>query len=81
MLRLIFPVLGGVAMIWAFAQSAIDMIAPDYGQTVIGGIGGVFVIGVGMLVLGVPLMVACAVTRPAFFRGRTLPRATAPEDA
>jgi len=80
-LRFAFPVLGGIAMIWAFAQSAVDMIAPDYGQTVIGGIGGVFVIGIGMLVLGVPLMIACVVTRPAFFRGRTLPRATAPEDA
>ncbi len=80
-LRLIFPVLGGIAMVWAFGRSTVDMLSPDYGQTVIGGVGGVFVIGVGMLVLGVPLMIACAVTRPAFFRGRTLSRATAPEDA
>ncbi|ADG77584.1 Amino acid permease-associated region OS=Tsukamurella paurometabola (strain ATCC 8368 / DSM/ CCUG 35730 / CIP 100753 / JCM 10117 / KCTC 9821 / NBRC 16120/ NCIMB 702349 / NCTC 13040) OX=521096 GN=Tpau_0951 PE=4 SV=1 [Tsukamurella paurometabola] len=73
-LRLIFPLLGGLTMVWAFGQSAVDMIAPDYGSTTIGGIGGVFVLGVGMLVLGVPLMLACAVHRPAFFRGRTLPR-------
>ena len=34
--------------------------------------GGVFVIGVGMLALGVPLMIACAVRFRAFFRGETL---------
>ncbi|GAA0994574.1 APC family permease [Nocardiopsis tropica] len=73
-LRLLFPLLGGLTMVWAFGQSAVDMIAPDYGATTIGGIGGVFVLGVGMLVLGIPLMIACAVHRPAFFRGVTLPR-------
>jgi hypothetical protein len=31
-----------------------------------------FVIGVGMLALGVPLMIACAVRFRAFFRGETL---------
>jgi hypothetical protein len=30
------------------------------------------VIGVGMLALGVPLMLACAVKLRAFFRGETL---------
>jgi hypothetical protein len=35
-------------------------------------VGGVFVIGVGMLALGVPLMIACAVRLHAFFRGQTL---------
>ena len=40
---------------------------------VFGSIGGVFVIGVGMLALGMPLMLACAVKlRPFFFRGETL---------
>lgn len=75
--RLVAPLLGGATMVWAFARSAVDMIATDYGATVIGGIGGVFVIGVGMLVLGLPLMIAYAVARPAFFHGRTLGRASA----
>jgi len=35
-------------------------------------IGGVFVIGVGMLALGLPLMLACAVKLRPFFRGETL---------
>jgi hypothetical protein len=48
------------------------MIDPDYGYTTFGGIGGVFVIGVGMLALGVPLMLACAVKLRPFFRGETL---------
>lgn len=72
LLRGVLPLLGGLAMLWAFVQSAHDMIAVDYGNTVFGPLGGVFVIGVGMLVLGVPLMLACAVRLRAFFRGETL---------
>ena len=37
-----------------------------------GPLGGIFVIGIGMLALGVPLMIACAVRLKAFFRGETL---------
>ena len=65
--------LGALAMTWAFVQSAIDMIQPDYGYTAFGPIGGVFVLGVGMLVLGIPLMLACfAFGTKRFFRGETL---------
>ena len=42
------------------------------GFTAFGPVGGVLVIGVGMLALGVPLMIACAVRFRAFFRGETL---------
>jgi amino acid transporter len=71
--RGIFPLLGALAMTWAFVQSATDMIAPDYGYTAFGPIGGVFVLGVGMLVLGVPLMLLCfAFGTRRFFRGETL---------
>jgi amino acid transporter len=71
-LRGLLPLLGAIGMTWAFIKSATDMIDPDYGYTTFGGIGGVFVIGVGMLALGVPLMLACAVKLRAFFRGETL---------
>lgn len=75
--RGIFPLLGGLAMTWAFVQSAADMIKPDYGYTAFGPIGGVFVLGVGMLVLGVPLMLACfAFGTKRFFRGETLNAST-----
>jgi amino acid transporter len=65
-MRGLFPLLGGIGMAAAFIKSAIDMVNPDYGFTTFGTIGGVFVIGVGMLALGVPLMIACAVRLRAF---------------
>jgi hypothetical protein len=72
-MRGIFPLLGALAMTWAFVQSAVDMIQPDYGYTAFGSIGGVFVLGVGMLALGVPLMLLCfAFGTKRFFRGETL---------
>ncbi|MGV9710523.1 APC family permease [Gordonia sp. NPDC003424] len=75
-MRGLFPLLGGIAMAWAFIKSAIDMINPDYGSTSVGGIGGVFILGVGMLVLGIPLMLACFVHRRDFFEGKTLDATT-----
>jgi hypothetical protein len=72
-MRGLFPLLGALAMTWAFVQSAVDMIKPDYGYTAYGPIGGVFVVGVGMLTLGVPLMLLCfAFGTKRFFRGETL---------
>jgi amino acid transporter len=71
--RGVFPFLGGLAMVWAFGISARDMLDPEYGYTAFGPIGGVFVLGVGMLVLGIPLMLACfAFGTRRFFRGETL---------
>ncbi|BDX33984.1 putative amino acid permease [Mycobacterium antarcticum] len=75
--RGIFPLLGALAMTWAFVYSAIEMMAPDYGYTAFGPLGGVFVLGVGMLVLGIPLMLACfAFGTKRFFRGETLTATT-----
>ncbi len=70
----LFPLLGGLILVWAFVQSAIDMIDPDYGYTVIFGIGGAFVLGIGALLLGVLLMVAWYMTHESkpFFDGETL---------
>ena len=71
-MRGLLPLLGGIGMAAAFIISAKDMLDPEYGFTAFGPVGGVFVIGVGMLALGVPLMIACAVRFRAFFRGETL---------
>jgi hypothetical protein len=54
------------------------MLDPEYGYTAFSGLGGVFVIGVGMLALGVPLMFLCAVKLRPFFRGETLTAAADP---
>lgn len=61
-MRGIFPLLGALCMTWAFVQSAVDMLRPDYGFTAFGPFGGVFVLGVGMLVVGIPLMLLCFAT-------------------
>lgn len=55
-LRGILPGLGGVLLSYAFIQSAIDMWSTDYSETVLLGIGGAFVIGVGAIILGFVLM-------------------------
>lgn len=73
-MRGIFPALGGLLLAYAFIQSAIDMINVDYGYTVLLGIGGSFVIGVGAILLGFVLMGIWA-TRPGskpFFKGQSL---------
>ncbi|MFB2556116.1 APC family permease [Herbiconiux liangxiaofengii] len=75
----LFPLIGGLMLTAAFIQSAIDMYDPEYGYTVIFGIGGVFVVGVGSLALGVVLMVVWAFFPRSkdFFAGRSLNRETA----
>lgn len=71
-LKGIIPFLGGLILLAAFLKSAKDMYAADYGATSFAGVGGVFLIGIGSLVLGVVLMVAYQVVAPAFFRGEVM---------
>lgn len=76
--RLVFPLLGALMLTYAFIQSAIDMYDVDYGYTVLFGIGGTFVVGIGSLAIGVVLMVLWFLfprSRP-FFRGESLNRET-----
>ncbi len=77
-MRGIFPALGGLLLTYAFIQSAIDMLDVEYGYTVLLGVGGAFVIGVGSILLGFVLMGIWAL-RPGsrdFFAGRSLNRST-----
>lgn len=82
----IFPLLGAVMLTFAFVQSAIDMYDVDYGYTVLFGVGGTFVVGIGALMVGVVLMFVWYLfprSKP-FFDGRSLNRDTpvmVPEDA
>ncbi|WP_125100262.1 APC family permease [Leucobacter chromiireducens] len=78
-MRGILPGLGGLMLGYAFVQSAIDMIAKDYGETVLLGVGGAFVIGVGAILIGFVFM-GIWWLRPSskpFFRGESLNRDTA----
>jgi hypothetical protein len=48
------------------------MLDPDYGYTTLFGIGGVFVMGIGSLLIGVVFMYLWQWKAPPFFRGETL---------
>ncbi|WP_345802028.1 APC family permease [Microbacterium sp. AZCO] len=83
--RFLFPLLGGLMLTYAFVQSAIDMWDPDYGYTVLFGVGGAFVLGIGALLVGVLLMFLWYFFPRAkpFFRGESLNEETpvlVPED-
>ncbi len=71
------PVLGGVLLTAVFGKTLYDMWDPAYGSgSAVGGVGSVFVIAVGLLLLGVVLMLAMQRRSPAFFRGEVLTKET-----
>jgi amino acid transporter len=72
LMRLVFPLLGGLLLLGVFVEACIQYADPAYGYTVIFGVGGVFVIGIGTLLLGVVLMFVWNAMAPAFFKGETL---------
>jgi len=73
----LWPFLGGVMLLTAFVIASYQYAQPDYGYTTLWGVGGVFVLGIGSLLLGVILMYVWNAMAPAFFRGETLPKRTA----
>jgi amino acid transporter len=70
LLRGLLPLLGGLILLVAFIKSSVDMFATDYGETSFAGVGGVFLLGFGALLLGVLLMEAYRLVSPDFFRSR-----------
>ncbi|MFE9622735.1 APC family permease [Streptomyces sp. NPDC006527] len=69
----LFPVLGGLLLTAVFGKTLYDMWDPAYGSgSAVLGVGSVFVIGVGLLLLGLVLMAAMRRRSPAFFRGEVL---------
>ncbi|WP_445529054.1 APC family permease [Streptomyces cyslabdanicus] len=71
-LKGVLPVIGALMMLAAFVRSAVDMIDPHYGSTSIGGVGGVFLLGIGSIVLGAVLALALRSRYRRFFSdGRT----------
>ena len=69
--RCVAPVVGAAVLGWAFVRSALDSLAPDYGSTVIFGVGGIFVIWAVLMVVGVVIMAVWNLRAPAFFRNET----------
>jgi amino acid transporter len=75
---LLFPIAGGVILSVLFVTTLVDSMDPAYGSgSEIGGVGLVFILGVVVLLTGVVVMIRQAITRPAFFRGEVLERASA----
>ncbi len=73
-LKGILPVLGGLILFAAFIKSAIDFWAPsaDDGDVTFFGVGGKFVLGIGAIALGIPLMIIWNVVDRSYFSGRTM---------
>ncbi|AJE84574.1 amino acid permease-associated [Streptomyces albus] len=75
--RGVLPLLGGLLLTAVFAKTLLDMWDPAYGSgSAVEGVGSVFVIGVGVLLLGAVLMELMRRRSPAFFRGEVLTRET-----
>ncbi|MFJ8863371.1 APC family permease [Streptomyces sp. NPDC102451] len=73
----LFPVVGGLLLTAVFGKTLYDMWDPAYGSgSSVLGVGSVFVIGVGLLLLGAVLMEAMRRRSPAFFRGEVLTKET-----
>ena len=85
-LRFVLPLLGALILFAFFVYGAYQFWNPAYGSTqwrlpfaphwIIGG---VFLTGVGSLVLGIPLMYLYRALRPAYFRGEVIRRGDWPD--
>ncbi len=73
-MRGVIPLLGGVILLAAFVIASYQYADPEYGYTKLLGIGGVFVLGIGSLLLGVVFMYVWQARSPSYFRGETLPK-------
>lgn len=79
--KFLFPTLGGGFLLLMFVITAYDSMDPSYGSgSSIFGIGSVFVLGMGVLGLGVAIMAFTRIAHPAFFKGETLARITSVND-
>ena len=71
--QILLPFIGGTILFSLFVTTTIDSMDPNYGSgSHLGGVGLVFILGMGVILLGVLIMIICAVHRPAFFRGEVI---------
>ena len=72
-LRGLAPLTGGLALAAVFVQTSLDSMDPAFGSgSSVFGTGLVFLLGVGIILLGVVTMLLFAWRQPGFFRGETL---------
>ncbi|MGR6613250.1 APC family permease [Kocuria rhizophila] len=71
LVNLVCPLLGGVLLLLFFVQTSIDSMDPEYGSgSQIGGVGLVFILGAGILLLGVIVMLTQFLRNREFFQER-----------
>lgn len=69
----LLPVLGGLSLTVIFVTTLLSILDPTYGSgSVWHGINVIFLISTGILLVGVLVMLACRVAKPAFFKGAVL---------
>ena len=77
--KFLAPLVGGVILLVMFFKTAYDSLDPSYGSgSSIAGIGMVFILGCGVILLGVMLMLFMYKRNPEFFRGEVLGRTSQP---
>ncbi|WP_298254090.1 APC family permease [uncultured Arthrobacter sp.] len=77
--KFLAPLLGGVILLVMFVKTAMDSMDPAYGSgSELFGIGMVFILGIGVILLGAVLMLVWARINPAFFRQEILTKGSAP---
>ena len=75
--KFLFPLIGGLILATVFVISVEESMNPENGSgAAVGGIGLVFFMGFGILLLGAVLMMVWRFRNPAFFEGLTLARST-----
>ena len=76
-LRGLAPLTGGLVLAAVFVETAMDSMSPQFGSgSSVFGVGLVFLLGVGIILLGVIIMLIISWRRPGFFQGETLRRDT-----
>ncbi|PPB49019.1 amino acid transporter [Arthrobacter pityocampae] len=79
--RFLSPLLGGVILLVMFFKTATDSMDPAYGSgSELFGIGMVFILGVGVILLGAVLMLIWWRINPAFFRQEVILKGSAPKE-
>ena len=81
MVKGILPLTGGLALLGAFILSIKSYWPASSSYSSFAGIGGIFLIGAGSLLLGILLMALARFTMPLFFTGGTLPPLRTPRPA
>ncbi len=73
--KFLAPLLGGVILLVMFFKTASDSMDPGYGSgSSVGGVGMVFILGMGVILLGVVVMLVMSRLQPGFFKGQVLAR-------